>query len=327
MKKIFNNDLLILILDIFFGYVENPFHWRWLRGMRKAQESILQHIARIYPTLKGVSKEVARLIRERPEEVVRSNVTELAKSTQTSEAAVVRFAKRLGFKGFRDLQIQLAFELGNSLDRIEEEIDIRDDLRVVVDKSYFANVNALTESRDALDFEAFKTAVDLINRARMVYIFAQGANYSTACDLSYNLSKLGVINTVYSDTYMQAVTAAITEKNDVVVGISHTGANRDVIEAMSFARQNGATAIALTTRPHSPITQIASVSLSTANKEIVFQGEPLTSRISLMYLVDLLFLGVALVRGRPSVDTLRRVQDALSTKRVKPKDSMKTKSP
>lgn len=295
--------------------------------MRKAQESILQHIARIYPTLKGVSKEVARLIRERPEEVVRSNVTELAKSTQTSEAAVVRFAKRLGFKGFRDLQIQLAFELGNSLDRIEEEIDIRDDLRVVVDKSYFANVNALTESRDALDFEAFKTAVDLINRARMVYIFAQGANYSTACDLSYNLSKLGVINTVYSDTYMQAVTAAITEKNDVVVGISHTGANRDVIEAMSFARQNGAAAIALTTRPHSPITQIASVSLSTANKEIVFQGEPLTSRISLMYLVDLLFLGVALVRGRPSVDTLRRVQDALSTKRVKPKDSMKTKFP
>lgn len=278
-------------------------------------KEILNNIERLYPTLRGVSRDIAKMITNSPEEAVRNNVAELARRTQTSEAAIVRFAQRLGFKGFRDLQIQLAFELGNTQDRIEEEIDIKDDLHAVVDKSYYANVNALTESRDALDFDSFKKAVELLNRARAVHIFAQGANYSTACDLSYNLLKLGIVNTVHNDTYMQAVASAISEKYDVVVGISHTGVNRDVIEAVSLARQNGAGTIALTTRSHSPITQIADVTLSTPEKEIVFQGEPLTSRISLMYLVDLLFLGVALVRGRPSVDKLKRVQDALSAKR------------
>jgi len=278
-------------------------------------KEILNNIERLYPTLRGVSRDIAKMITNSPEEAVRNNVAELARRTQTSEATIVRFAQRLGFKGFRDLQIQLAFELGNTQDRIEEEIDIKDDLHAVVDKSYYANVNALTESRDALDFDSFKKAVELLNRARAVHIFAQGANYSTACDLSYNLLKLGIVNTVHNDTYMQAVASAISEKYDVVVGISHTGVNRDVIEAVSLARQNGAGTIALTTRSHSPITQIADVTLSTPEKEIVFQGEPLTSRISLMYLVDLLFLGVALVRGRPSVDKLKRVQDALSAKR------------
>jgi len=278
-------------------------------------KKILSNLEQIYPTLRGISRNIAVIIREHPEEAVRNNISELAKKTLTSEAAIVRFAKRLGFKGFRDLQIQLAFELGNAHDRIEEEIDIKDDLRAVVDKSYYANINALTESREGLDFEGFKKAVDLLNRARSVYIFAQGANYSTGCDLSYNLPKLWIATTVYKHTYMQAVAAAISDTSDVVVGISHTGVNRDVIEALSFARQNGAGTIALTTRSHSPITQIADVTLSTPEKEIVFQGEPLTSRISLMYLVDLLFLGVALVRGRPSVETLKRVQEALSTKR------------
>ncbi|QSO49327.1 MurR/RpiR family transcriptional regulator [Alicyclobacillus mengziensis] len=276
---------------------------------------VLERIRELFPTLKGASRQIAETFKTQPEHAVHLSVSDLAKMTGTSEAAVVRFAKRLGFKGFRDLQIQLAFELGNSQDRIEEEIDLTDDLDAVIEKSYYAQVNALTEARDAMDYDRFRRSVQLLNRARFVYIFAQGANYSTGCDLSYNLLKLGVANTVHSDTYMQAVSAAVLDRYDVVVGISHTGANRDVVEALSLARHNGAGTIALTTRSRSPITQIAEITLSTPEKEIVFQGEPLTSRISLMYIVDLLFLGVALVRGRPSIDKLQQVQDALAEKR------------
>jgi RpiR family transcriptional regulator, carbohydrate utilization regulator len=280
-----------------------------------ANVKVLEGIQGSFPSFKGASRRIAETFRTQPEHVVRLSITDLAKLAETSEAAVVRFAKRLGFKGFRDLQIQLAFELGNAQDRIEEEIDLQDDLDAVIEKSYHAHVNALTEARDAMDYDKFRKSVELLNRARFVHIFAQGANYSTGCDLSYNLLKLGIANTAHSDTYMQAVAAAVSDRYDVVVGISHTGANRDVIEALSLARQNGAGTIALTTRSHSPITQIAEITLSTPEKEIVFQGEPLTSRLSLMYIVDVLFLGVALVRGRPSVEKLQRVQEALSEKR------------
>jgi RpiR family carbohydrate utilization transcriptional regulator len=283
--------------------------------MVESGRGVIPRLQKIFPSLKGALRDIAQVILESPETAVRSNVSKLAEKSNTSESAVVRLAQRLKYKGFRDLQINLAYDLGDGGKHIDEEIGITDSLFAVAEKSYHANHSALTQSWETLDRLAFEQAVQILHRARVVHIFAQGANYSTGIDLCYNLMKLGLLCNVYNDSYMQAVASAISDKRDVAVGISHTGANRDVIEALSIMRQNGASTIALTARDPSPITRIAEVSLYTASKEIVFQGEPLTSRMSLMYLVDILFLGVASMMGKFALTNLQQVKDALEAKR------------
>lgn len=276
---------------------------------------VIPRLQNLVPELSGVLSEVAQTILESPQAAVRANINDLAKRSKTSESAVVRLAQRLGYKGFRDLQINLAYDLGESNDYTNEEIEITDSLFDIAEKSYHANVKALTQSWEMLDRPAFEQAANALQRARAVYIFAHSLNYSTAVDLSYNLMKLGVLTYVYNDSFMQLVASAISDKRDVVVGISQYGNNSDIIEALSIASQNGATTIGLTTRQHSPITRISEISLCTASKDIVFQGEPLTSRMSLMYIVDILFLGVASLLGKYSLTSLQNVQEALNTKR------------
>jgi RpiR family transcriptional regulator, carbohydrate utilization regulator len=277
--------------------------------------SVLICLQNIYPSLTGALKSVASVILESPELIVRENIKKLAFRSNTSDSAVVRLSQRLGYKGFRDLQISLAYELGDNSSYIDEEIGISESLETIVNVASNASIHALAESREILDLDTLEKVLQILHHARSIHIFAQGTNYSTGIDLSYNLMKLGVLCYVYNDSYMQAVAGAISSARDIAIGISHTGANKDVIEALAITRQNGATTIGLTTRANSPIAQIVDLSLCTANKEIVFQGEPLTSRVSMMYLVDILFLGLASKMGKHSLTNLQSVKDALENKR------------
>lgn len=281
----------------------------------KKINGVLTCLENIYPTLTGTLKNIADVILQNPELIVRENIKKLAIISNTSDSAVVRLSQRLGYKGFRDLQISLAYELGDNHSYVDEEIGVSDSLETIVNVASYANINSLNESREMLDLVAIERVIQLLQHSRAIHIFAQGTNYSTGIDLSYNLMKLGMLCYVYNDSYMQAVAGAISDTRDIAIGISHTGANRDVIEALAITRQNGATTIALTTRKQSPITQIVDISLCTANKEFVFQGEPLSSRMSMMYLVDILFLGLASRMGKYSLNNLLSVKDALESKR------------
>ncbi|WP_180994211.1 MurR/RpiR family transcriptional regulator [Bacillus sp. Marseille-P3661] len=284
--------------------------------MRKGRlPGVVKRIENIYPQLNGALKDVADIIVNSPEFTVNANVSKIAQKSNTSDSAVVRLSQRLGYKGFRDLQINLAYDLGDTTNNLDEEIEITDTLASIAEKSYHANVNTLQQSWESLDFEAIEKAIRLINNARFVYIFAQGTNYSTGVDLSYNLTKLGVRCIVQNDSFLQVVSSAVATRDDLAIGISHTGANSEVLDSLSLARESGAATIGLTTRKNSPIVRLADVSLCTASKEIVFQGEPLTSRMSLMYIVDLLFLGVATTMGRYALPNIKKVREALKSKR------------
>lgn len=276
---------------------------------------VIMRLEKIYPELNGVLLEIGKFILESPETAVRCNINKLAELSHTSESAVVRLAKKLGYKGFREMQINLAYDLGENNDSTNEEIELTDSLWEIAEKSYHANVKALSRSWETLDRNEYEKAVESLQRARAVYIFAHSINHSTALDLSYNLMKLGFLSYVYSDSLMQVVASSIVDRRDVVIGISQYGSNRDIMEALSIAQQRQATTIGLTTKKNSPIYQLAEISLSTGSRDIVFHGEPLTSRMSLMYIVDILFLGVASKLGEQSMDTLKTVQKTLETKR------------
>ena len=79
----------------------------------------------------------------------------------------------------------------------------------------------------------------------------------------------------------------------MAVGVSHTGATADTVEALRQARQRGATTIALTNFPRSPITEVADHVLTTAARETTFRSGATASRIAQLTVIDCLFIGVA----------------------------------
>ena len=98
---------------------------------------------------------------------------------------------------------------------------------------------------------------------------------------------------VWSDTHIALTSAALLTDKDVAVGISHTGATLDTIDALAEARRHGATTVALTNFPRSPIVDVADLVLTTAARETTFRSGATASRLAQLTVIDCLFVGVA----------------------------------
>jgi DNA-binding MurR/RpiR family transcriptional regulator len=88
---------------------------------------------------------------------------------------------------------------------------------------------------------------------------------------------------------MQAIASAHTTDKSVVIGISHSGHSKDVIESMRVAKSNGATTIALTNHGKSPIEKVSSIVLHTVSDETNYRVLGLSSRITQLAIVDTLY--------------------------------------
>lgn len=281
-------------------------------------------LPRLESELEGLTealRSVATFVLAHPRQAVSLSTAEVAQSSGTSQAAAVRLAQRLGYRGFRELQIELAFDLGGDADLPHEpgqdrEIDLDGGPRTVAAGVYAAYARSLADTLDLLDPSALEHAAAAVAASRQTHCFGMGTNRSTAADAHYNLAKLGVRGEALSDPYLQLIAAAGAGAGDVVLAFSHTGMNADLNEACDVARAHQAEVVAVTARRGSNLTRIASVTLYTAPHEIVFRGEPLSSRMSMIFLTDALFLCVALRRGHAASDVLAEVRAALASRRI-----------
>ena len=76
--------------------------------------------------------------------------------------------------------------------------------------------------------------------AGRVDVYGVGASAFVAADLQQKLHRIGRISFAWSDTHIMLTSAAVLGEGDVAVGISHTGATADTVEALRVARASTA---------------------------------------------------------------------------------------
>ena len=88
---------------------------------------------------------------------------------------------------------------------------------------------------------------------------------------------------------MQAIAASHANEKTVVIGISHSGASSDILEAMSIAKQNGAFTVAITNFKKSPIESVSDAVLHTVSDETNYRILGLSSRIAQLAIIDTIY--------------------------------------
>src|SRR5437899_4187254 len=105
--------------------------------------------------------------------------------------------------------------------------------------------------------------------------------------------------------------SAVHSWGDVTVGFSHNCATTDTVEALREARERGATTVALTNFPRSPITEVADHVLTTAARETTFRSGATASRLAALTVIDCLFIGVAQRHLDSAMAALEATRDAV----------------
>lgn len=287
---------------------------------READASPLVRIRSLLPGLARAEQRVANVVLEDPSSVARRSITEVALAANTSETTVTRFCKAVGVGGYPQLRIALAADTARSQARTSRdlggEITAADDLSSVVSKVSFADARAVEETAEQLDIATLTRIIDLVANAGRVDVYGVGASAFVAADLQQKLHRIGRVSFSWSDTHIMLTSAAVLKEGDIAVGISHTGATIDTIEALRVAREHGATTVALTNFPRSPITEVADYVLTTAARETTFRSGATASRIAQLTVIDCLFIGVAQRHLDEAVSALDATREAVGTHRL-----------
>ena len=220
-------------------------------------------------------KKIAEFLMEKPDRILPLSITELAEKCGCGEATIVRFSRRLGFDGYQQLKISIAQE--ENIYSINENIAPEDSAFDVLQK-------VCNDVYSSLE----KSCLALLS-ARNIYIFGLGNSASVAADAEHKLLRLGFHAHAYTDNHMQAIAAAHTQAGDVVIGISHSGSSKDIVQSMQLAKINGATAIAITNYGKSPINKISDYILNTVSDETNYSILGLNSRIAQLAIIDAIY--------------------------------------
>jgi RpiR family carbohydrate utilization transcriptional regulator len=268
-----------------------------------------------YGSLRAAEQRVADFVLAHPDELIYLTVTELAERTNTSESTVVRLCQKVGYKGYQEFKIVLARDLVEPATEIYAAIEAGDDLRTVKTKVFQANAQALRDTIEVLDDEELQRAVDALAGARRVEIYGVGGSSPLAQDAYHKFLKLGLSVVALSDGDLMAMSSSLLGGDDVALGISHTGASRDVTDALARARSHGARTICLTHRAGSPITKVADITLVTAAQQTAFRSDASSSRIAQLTIIDTLYVGVAHKNHERSLNMIERTREATASKR------------
>jgi DNA-binding MurR/RpiR family transcriptional regulator len=248
-------------------------------------DDLLLHIEASMPTLSKSQRVIGRYICEHYDKAAYMTAAKLGALVGVSESTVVRFAIELGCDGYPELQLALRELIRTRLTAIQR-VEITND-RIgdadVLDNVLNSDIDKIKGTLEGISHADFNRAVDMIISARTIYLAGARTSSSLASFLGFSL------NLIF-DNVIPVQTAGGNEifeqllhvtQGDVVIAISFPRYSKRIINAVDYAKRNGAQIIALTDSRISPIAQYASV-LLTAKSDMASFVDSLVAPLSII---------------------------------------------
>lgn len=231
--------------------------------------NVYQHIAEKMHLMSKSQLKIAKYILENTNSVPFLNVAKLANKAKVSEATVVRFATFLGFSGYPELQQYMQ-------DSVKQQLTIAERLNLSLqeygeeEKGVYGifqdDLVNLKTTMEKLDIQAFFKAVDLLLQANKIYVVANRSAVSLGVFLQYYLDIILGNTELIQSVEIMAERLYQLDQTDVVIGISFARYSSSTIQIMAYAKERGATTIAITDNLLSPLIPYAAVSLTASSQ-------------------------------------------------------------
>lgn len=229
----------------------------------------------------------AQAVIESPSSWLCSTLSKLAYETGSSEAAIIRFCKRLGFNGINEFKIAIseASQTEPGVDRhTHSSLETLDIMREMYKSTLQILNDTIAQGTDNYD----KAVMSLMN-AQSINFFGVGEAYITCMFGKLKFSKLGKLCTADGDPFQQYITAKNLGLKDVAIAISYDGATKTVCDCMRIARANKATTISITRKHPSVLLRYTELPLYSVVNDLTEAGEKAARRISDQFIIDVLY--------------------------------------
>lgn len=229
-------------------------------------EELARQITEAYPTLPDRLQGIARYVLGNPDAMALSTVAEIAREAGVPPSAVIRFANALGYSGFTELariyRERLVARSATYRERIEQLRRTGGDQGHVLPQLVDSSIRELERLREHLDPARLRTAAEAVLEANAVFLLAQRRAFPVAAYLAYGLAQLELPAFLLDSVAgMLKQQARMIRRGDVLIAASFRNYTQEVVDAAEAARDTGATVIAITDQPVSPLARSARTTL------------------------------------------------------------------
>ncbi|MFA7572141.1 MAG: MurR/RpiR family transcriptional regulator [Lutispora sp.] len=225
---------------------------------------LMKKIQLSFQRLSKGQKMIAQYIMDNYDKAAFMTAAKLGEKVGVSESTVVRFANVLDFEGYPQMQKELQEMIRTRLttvQRIEMSNDYSNEENAFK-KVLKADIDNLRITMDSIDFRVFEAAVKSITEAKHVYIVALRSSTTLADFLGFylNLIRDNVRVSSHSVTDVFEMLFRV-DKDDLVIGIGFPRYASKTIEALDYAKSQGAKVLAITDSVLSPLANYADFTL------------------------------------------------------------------
>lgn len=276
-------------------------------------QNILLTVKEKLPKLPKSERKIAKIILAHPLDIIQMSAADLAKMAGSSPAAVIRFCRSIGVKGYTELKLQLS-AVSNEIEAASYTDISPDENLDEIKKKMLWNTNYMLErTNNTLVNDALEQAVLLMVKSPVIYAYGLGASFLVAMDLKQKLTRIGKQVICTQDQHELVAALAIAPKDAVYFGISNSGEKREGQVLMEIAKKTGAYTISLTKDSDNSLSRLADIALKMADtNEAPLRSGATISLLTQMYAIDILFYHFMTKKYEDNIEYLELSRKAIA---------------
>jgi DNA-binding MurR/RpiR family transcriptional regulator len=268
---------------------------------------VIEELRRRYDRLTESQKRIAEYIVEHSQTVAFSTVDQMAAALDVNPSTIVRFTYRLGLNGFPDLQERMRELVRGQLSRTGDPINESQVAGHLEGTSFGASLSHdwqnLHRTISSVDAEAFGRAVNILVRARRVYIVAGFTTFPVAHYFALVADRLrSEISLLASNDAFATPRLVEIKPEDCVLAFTFPRYAAATHRVAVWAKEHKAKVIAVTDSPISALGQLADVVLLAFSAGTGMQN----SMVAPMAIANALLNGMAALKGTSALERYNR---------------------
>ena len=225
------------------------------------QNDLLDRFSEKLPKMSKGHKKLAEYIRSDYDKAAFMTAAKLGDAVGVSESTVVRFAFELGYDGYPELQKAMKEYAGNKLTAVQrmDAVNDRYSGEDVLSRVMNFDIEQIRRTLEETDREEFYKTVDILCNAKMIYVIgARSASVLARFLVFYFNVMVESVKIIHTTSTSEMFEQIINIKEgDIMIGISFPRYSKHTVKAFAYAKENGATVIAITDSMSSPIAENA----------------------------------------------------------------------
>lgn len=213
---------------------------------------------------------------------------ELAEKLNVGQATIIRFSKKLGYKSFKNMLIDV---LNADVSEQSDEIQLTDSTYATLEKIKDNYISFVRIAFEVNQSQLYDDVADMMDQAESIVCFGYQATGGFAFYFSQSLIELGK-SAFYSSSIIETKQRMLflNNKKDIVILVSKSGETEEVIELAKFAKSLKLKIVCISNIGQTTLSSLCDITLSFLYDSLKTRLKTYTQNSGLIFVIDSLIL-------------------------------------